>query len=181
MGAATTGSSTGNGTTTSGAATTKEQKVSGSMVLTMATKTECDNLASTKGITGMKNMLRDKGKLGSSFSLSKIAVTVTCAKARRLSVEGRRLTSYKGTLAYTITVPKGSTVSADQVKNSINSVTDATWKSSVKSYAAAQGVTVTVTALTVTKAGVSNTSNDASFAKSTGLMVGMMMMFRALL
>jgi len=151
------------------------------MVLTMATKKECDDLGSTKGITGMKNMLRALGGLGSSFSLSKIAVTVKCAAARRLSVEGRRLTSsYKGTMAYTITVPKGSTVSADKVKTTLNSVTDSTWKSSVKSYADAQGVKVTVTALTVTKAGVSNT-NDASFAKSTGLMVGMMMMFRALL
>merc|ERR1712039_84654 len=136
----------------------------------------------TNGIKGMKNMLRDRGSLGSGFDLSKIAVTVSCAAARRLSVEGRRLTSYKGTMKYTITVPKGSTVKADNVKTSLNAVTDATWKSSVKTYAATEGVAVTVTALTVTKAGVTTTpSNDASFAKSTGLMVGMMMMFRALL
>merc|ERR1712217_849253 len=142
----------------------------------------CKDLGSTKGITGMKNMLRDRGGLPSGFDLSKIAVTVSCAAARRLSVEGRRLTSYKGTLAYTITVPVGSTVSADKIKTTLNNVADSTWKSSVKSYADAQGVKVTVTALTVTKAGVTTTNtNDASFAKSTGLMVGMMMMFRALL
>merc|ERR1712066_531595 len=113
---------------------TAEKKVSGSMVLTMATEAECNNLKSTKGITGMKNMLRDKGGLPSTYDLTKIAVTVTCAAARRLSVEGRRLAGYKGTMKYTITVPKGSAVNADNVKTSLNAVTADTWKSSVKSY-----------------------------------------------
>jgi hypothetical protein len=129
----------------------------------------------------MQKMLRTESGLGASFDLSKIDVTVTCvANRRRLSVEGRRLSTYTGTVGYTITVPASNTVKADAVKNSLNAVTATQWISKVTAAAAAEGKTVTPTAVSITKAGVTIV-NDASFAKSTCLMVGLMMMFRALL
>merc|ERR1712060_125243 len=128
-----------------------------------------------------QTMLRDNSGLGSTFDLTKIAVTVTCkANRRRLSVEGRRPSTYTGTVGHTITVPAGNTVKASAVSTSLNGVTASSWISKVKPAATAQGLTVNPTAVAITKAGVTNV-NDASFAKSTCLMVGMMMMFRALL
>jgi len=166
-----------NGTTTSG---TVAKKVSGSLSMTLATKTQCDDLASTSGKTAMQKMLRDKAKLASSFDLTKIDVTVTCTANRRLSLEGRKLSTYTGKVGYTITVPAGHSVSATSVASSLNSVTAAQWKSAVSTYAKAEGKTITPTAVTATTAGVTDV-NDASFAKSTSLMVGLMMIFRALL
>merc|ERR1712117_987009 len=142
---------------------------------TLATKTECDNLASTKGKTAMQTMLRDASKLGSTFDLTKIAVTVSCTANRR------RLSTYTGNVGYVITVPAGNTVKADAVATTLNNVQGSTWVSKVKAAASAQGLTINPSAVKVTKqAGVTNV-NDASFAKSTCLMVGLMMMFRALL
>merc|ERR1712217_122067 len=127
-----------------------------------ATKAQCDDLASTSGKTAMQKMLRDKAGLGTSFDLTKIDVTVTCTANRRLSLEGRKLSTYSGKVGYTITVPA------------------AQWKSSVQTYAAAEGNTISPTPVVATTAGVTDV-NDASFAKSTSLMVGLMMIFRALL
>merc|ERR1719401_1796114 len=162
-------------TTTTKASTTASgataQKVSGSLALTLGTKTECDDLGTTKGKTALQTMLRDTSGLGKTFDLKKIDVTVTCkANRRRLSVEGRRLSTYTGTVGYAITVPAGSTVKASSVADSLNAVTASSWISKVKSAATAQGLTVNPTAVAITKAGVTNV-NDASFAKSTCLMV----------
>merc|ERR1712186_258357 len=108
-----------NATTT---ASTVAKKVSGSLSMTLATKTQCDDLASTSGKTAMQKMLRDKAKLASSFDLTKIDVTVTCTANRRLSLEGRKLSTYTGKVGYTITVPAGPSVSATKVASSLNAV-----------------------------------------------------------
>merc|ERR1712151_854512 len=92
---------------------TVAEKMGGSLSLTLANKTQCDDLASTSGVTAMQKMLRSKGGMGATFSLSNIAVAVTCTpNRRRRSVEGRRLSSYTGKVGYVITVPVGSTFTA---------------------------------------------------------------------
>merc|ERR1712061_917893 len=134
-----------NGTTST---STVAKKVSGSLSMMLATKTQCDDLASTKGKLAMQKMLRDKAGLASAFDLTKIDVTVTCTANRRLSLEGRKLSTYTGKVGYTITVPAGHSVSATSVASSLNSVTAAQWKSSVQTYATAEGKTITPTAVT---------------------------------
>merc|ERR1712232_297621 len=166
--------------TTTAAASTAAKKVSGSLSMTLATKTQCDDLASTAGKTAMQKMLRDKAGLASTFDLTKIDVTVTCTANRRLSSEGRKMSTYTGKVGYAITVPAGHSVSATKVASNLNAVTADTWKSAVKTYAAKEGKTITPTAVTATKAGVTEI-NETSFAKSTSLMLGLMMIFRALL
>merc|ERR1712050_743828 len=178
--ATTTTSTTTKKTNATTTASTVAKKVSGSLKLTLATKTQCDDLASDKGKLAMQKMLRDKAGLGSGFDLSKIDVTVTCTANRRLSSEGRKMSTYTGKVGYTITVPAGHSVSATKVASNLNAVTADTWKSAVKTYAAKEGKTITPTAVTATKAGVSEI-NETSFAKSTSLMLGLMMIFRALL
>merc|ERR1711879_1144060 len=183
MGAAnatTTTSTTWATTTTSKKTNTTAKKVSGSLTMTLATKTQCDDLASTSGKTAMQKMLRDKAGLASTFDHKKIDVTVTCTANRRLSSEGRKMSTYTGKVGYTIPVPAGHSVSATKVASNLNAVTAATWKSAVQTYAAKEGKTITPTVVTPTAAAVADV-NDASFAKSTSLMVGLMMIFRALL
>jgi len=165
---------------TTAATSTAAKKVSGSLSLTLATKKQCDDLASTGGKTAMQKMLRDKAGLASNFDLTKIGVTVTCTANRRLSSEGRRLSTYTGKVGYTITVPAGHSVSATKVANSLNAVTADKWKSAVQTYASKEGKTITPTAVTATSAKATEI-NETSFAKSTSLMLGLMMIFRALL
>jgi len=167
-------------TTKKTAASTAAKKVSGSLSMQLATKAQCDDLASTSGKTAMQKMLRNKAGLASTFDLKKIDVTVSCTANRRLSSEGRKLSTYTGKVGYTITVPAGHSVSGTKVAASLNAVTKADWKTAVTKYAKDEGKTITPTAVTPSTAGVSDV-NDASFAKSTSLMVGLMMIFRALL
>merc|ERR1712050_384115 len=178
--ATTTTSTTTKKTNATTAANAVAKKVSGSLSMTLATKTQCDDLASTSGKTAMQKMLRDKAGLASTFDHTKIDVTVTCTANRRLSSEGRKMSTYTGKVGYTIPVPAGHSVSATKVASNLNAVTADTWKSAVKTYAAKEGKTITPTAVTATKAGVSEI-NETSFAKSTSLMLGLMMIFRALL
>merc|ERR1712066_157929 len=161
--------------------TTVAEKVSGSLSLTLANKTQCDDLASTSGKTAMQKMLRSKGGISSTFALSNIGITVTrTANRRRLSVEGRRLSAYTGKVDYVITVPVGSTFTAAALTTTLTAVTASEWKTAVQTFAAAEGKSVAPTAVVAT-APTKTAANDASFAKSTSLMVGLMMMFRALL
>merc|ERR1712187_331508 len=173
-----TATETATATATTMAATAGSKKVSGSLALTLANETWGNDLKSSEGKTGMQKMFRDQGGLAKTFNLSNIAVTVACAATRRLSVAGRRLSTWTGTVGYTITVPAGA---ASNVATSLNGVTTTQWKTHVQNYAAAEGKTVTPTLVAViTQAGVPDV-NDASFAKSTSLLVGLMMIFRALL
>merc|ERR1712061_236872 len=91
-----------------------------------------------------------------AFDLTKIDVTVTCTANRRLSLEGRKLSTYTGKVGNTITVPAGHSVSATKVASSLNAVTAAQWKSSVQTYATAEGKTITPTSVTATTAGVTD-------------------------
>merc|ERR1711972_126982 len=178
--ATTTTTSTTKKSSTTAAANAVAKKVSGSLSMTLATKAQCDDLASKSGKTAMQKMLRDKAGLASTFDLSKITVTVTCTANRRLSLEGRKLSTYKGDVGYTITVPAGHSVSGTKIAPNLNAATPSQWKTAVQTYAQAEGKAITPTAVTATTAGVTDVS-DASFAKSTSLLVGLMMIFRALL
>merc|ERR1711972_1209225 len=132
------------------------------------------------GKTAMQKMLRDKAGLASTFDLTKIEVTVTCTANRRLSSEGRKLSTWTGKVGYTITVPTGHSVSATNVVSNLNAVKPATWMSEIAKYAKDEGKTITPTAVTPTPAKATEI-NETSFAKSTSLMLGLMMIFRALL
>merc|ERR1712050_745707 len=146
--ATTTTSTTTKKTNATTTASTVAKKVSGSLKMTLATKTQCDDLASTAGKTAMQKMLRDKAGLASTFDLKKIDVTVSCTANRRLSLEGRKLSTYTGKVGYTITVPAGHSVSGTKVASNLNAVKKEDWKTAVTKYAKAEGKTITPTVVT---------------------------------
>merc|ERR1712004_821615 len=97
--------------------------------------------------------------------LADIAMTVTCAAARRLS-DGRRLTAYKATAAYTLKVRPGSSVTATGVKNSIVALKNSNgWLAKINAAMTAKGVNAQATAVTASTPAVTTVSN-VSFASS---------------
>merc|ERR1712056_79691 len=100
--ATTTATATATATATTMAATAGSKKVSGSWALTLANETMCNDLKSSEGKTGMQKMFRDQGGLAKTFNRRNIAVTVACAATRRLSVAGRRLSTWTGPVSYNI-------------------------------------------------------------------------------
>merc|ERR1719384_1566423 len=110
----------------------------------------------------MKEVVR---KASGQANSNNIAVTVTCSARRRLS-DGRRLAGKKAAVAYTVTIPAGSSATAAATaKSKLDTMTNAQWSSSVQSEMALKSITVAVSNMVKTNPTMTTTSN-VSFAAS---------------
>merc|ERR1712113_1257571 len=126
----------------------------------VASQQQCNDMAGTVGINGLKSMLSTE----SGIAVANVAVTVTCTAKRRLS-DGRRLTAYTAAVAYVISVPAGSTVTAEAAKTSLTAIDNAAWTTKVTAAMSTAGITVNVSNMVKTDPTVTTVS-DVSFAAS---------------
>merc|ERR1712151_465931 len=149
-------------TTTYTGSTTKgtKKEIAGKLVFKVATKDECDNMATQNGKDAIIKMLAADSKIDKS----NIIVTVACAAARRLS-DGRRLSKYKADVGYTITVPAGSAVAATSVETTMKSFDNAAWSTKLTQALANAATPITVTISDMTKTDpTTKTIHDVSSA-----------------
>lgn len=173
-------------TTTKGPTTTftgsttlgTKKEVKGSLKVQVASEAECKSMADTKGIAGLKTMLKDI----TSIATENIAIAVTCTAVRRLS-DGRRLTAaYNANVAYTLTVPANSAVTADAAKTSLSAVSNSDWKTKVQGAMTTAGVTVTVASVAATAPTVTTIhSVSSAMMLLASPMVGVMVLLHFLL
>merc|ERR1712217_881797 len=126
----------------------------------VASQQQCNDMAGTSGMNGLKTMLSTE----SGIAVAHVAVTVTCTAKRRLS-DGRRLTAYTAAVAYVISVPAGSTITAEAAKTSLTAIDNAAWTTKVTAAMSGAGINVTVTNMVKTDPTVTTVS-DVSFAAS---------------
>merc|ERR1712107_684250 len=153
--------STNTSSNSSTTASTAKKEVKGTLTFDVASQQQCNDMAGTAGITGLKGML---STASGGIATANVAVTVTCTAKRRLS-DGRRLTAYSAAVAYTITVPAGSAITAEAAKTSLTAISTSDWATKVTSAMAAAGITVNVTNM-VKEDPTTTTSGGVSFAAS---------------
>merc|ERR1712061_148980 len=153
------GSNTSSNTSTT--ASTAQKLIKGKLTFDVASQAQCNNLAGTAGVNGLKSML---STASGGIATANVAVTVTCTAKRRLS-DGRRLTAYSAAVAYTITVPAGSAITAEAAKTSLTAISASDWATKVTTAMTAAGITVNVTNM-VKEDPTTTTSGGVSFAAS---------------
>merc|ERR1712026_56022 len=152
----------GNMSGSTGAPTTGTSTISGSLAFDTGSAAECASMQTANGTAAMKEVLSAASGV---TNMDNIAATVTCGARRRLS-DGRRLSGSKANVAYTITIPAGSSATAaGNAKSQLAAMTPAQWTSSIQSKMAAKGITVAVSNMVATAPTVTTTSN-VSFAAS---------------
>merc|ERR1712113_670079 len=154
----TTSTNSSNSSTTS---STAKKEVKGTLTFDVASQQQCNDMAGTNGITGLKSML---STASGGIATTNVAVTVTCTAKRRLS-DGRRLTAYTAAVAYVISVPAGSTITAEAAKTSLTAIDNAGWTTRITNSMSTAGITVNVTNMVKTDPTVTTVS-DVSFAAS---------------
>merc|ERR1712187_583439 len=146
---------------TSTTASTAQKLIKGKLTFDVASQAQCNNLAGTAGVNGLKSML---STASGGIATANVAVTVTCTAKRRLS-DGRRLTAYTAAVAYVIPVPAGSTITAEAAKTSLTAIDNAGWTTRITNSMSTAGITVNVTNMVKTDPTVTTVS-DVSFAAS---------------
>merc|ERR1711920_47538 len=119
-----TSTNSSNSSTTS---STAKKEVKGTLTFDVTSQQQCNDMAGTNGITGLKSML---STASGGIDVANVAVTVTCTAKRRLS-DGRRLTAYTAAVAYVISVPAGSTTTAEAAKTNLVAIDNAAWTTKV--------------------------------------------------
>merc|ERR1712113_507663 len=153
--------STNTSSNSSTTASTAKKEIKGTLTFDVASQQQCNDMAGTAGITGLKGML---STASGGIAVANVAVTVTCTAKRRLS-DGRRLTAYTAAVGYTITVPAGSTITAEAAKNSLTAIDNAAWTTKITTAMSTAGITVNVSNMVKTDPTVTTVS-DVSFAAS---------------
>merc|ERR1712113_1020389 len=141
-------------------ASTAKKEVKGTLTFDVASQQQCNDMAGTAGINGLKSMLSTE----SGIAVGNVAVPVTCTAKRRLS-DGRRLTAYTAAVAYVISVPAGSTITAEAAKTNLVAIDNAGWTTRITNSMSQQGITVNVSNMVKTDPTVTTVS-DVSFAAS---------------
>merc|ERR1711920_210468 len=149
-----------NSSNSSTTASTAKKEVKGTLTFDVASQQQCNDMAGTAGINGLKSMLSTE----SGIAVGNVAVTVTCTAKRRLS-DGRRLTAYTAAVAYVISVPAGSTITAETAKTSLAAIDNAAWTTKITTAMSTAGITVNVSNMVKTDPTVTTVS-DVSFAAS---------------
>merc|ERR1711920_797191 len=153
-----TSTNSSNSSTTS---STAKKEVKGTLTFDVTSQQQCNDMAGTNGITGLKSML---STASGGIDVANVAVTVTCTAKRRLS-DGRRLTAYTAAVAYVISVPAGSTITAEAAKTNLVAIDNAGWTTRITNSMSQQGITVNVSNMVKTDPTVTTVS-DVSFAAS---------------
>merc|ERR1719492_333803 len=132
---------------TTGAPTTQETTITGTLNFDTASATECANMKTPNGTAAMKEVIQSASGVS---DVANVGVTITCSTPRRLS-DGRRLTGSKAKVDYTVKIPVGSSATAaTTAKNKLAQMTPTLWTNSIKSKMANKGITVTPSGLTAT-------------------------------
>merc|ERR1712113_1279815 len=127
-----------NSSNSSTTSSTAKKEVKGTLTFDVASQQQCNDMAGTNGITGLKSML---STASGCIATTNVAVTVTCTAKRRLS-DGRRLTAYTAAVAYVISVPAGSTITAESAKTSLAAIDNAAWTTRITTAMSTAGITV---------------------------------------
>merc|ERR550532_3458403 len=120
---------------TTGAPTTGVTTLTGTLTFTTGSATECANMQTANGTLAMKEVLKAASGVSST---NDVAATVTCTTRRRLS-DGRRLAGPKANVAYTVTIPAGSSATAAaSAQTSLQGMTATQWTPSIQNQMSAK-------------------------------------------
>merc|ERR1719195_1573956 len=133
---------------TTGAPTTGTTVLSGTLTFTTASAAQCAEMQTTNGTLAMREVIKDASGVSSTDDCT---AQVDCSTRRRLS-DGRRLAGPKATVAYTVTIPPGSSATAvATVTSKLSGMTPTQWSNSIQTQMTAKGITVAVSGLTASQ------------------------------